>query len=97
MRCVDEIRGDGVAPIPVTDGAPTLTASDSRTLSASLPQSELLRVNTCLQGNWNLFEGQHCSNRAAAAHQSKNAREFEGGTLKGFRARSAPSFFLVYQ
>jgi hypothetical protein len=92
MRCVDEIRADGVATVPVADGAPTLTASDSRTLSASLPQSQLQRVNACLQGGWKLYEGQHRSNRAAAVHQPKNAWGL--GRSPKVSARAARVLFL---
>ena len=82
MRCVDEIRADGATTRSGGRCAPTLTASDSRTLSASLPQSQLLRVNACLQGDWKLYEGSYRSNRAAAAYLPKYVREFEGSALK---------------
>jgi hypothetical protein len=59
MRCVSQIRANGVAPVPVTDAC---LHSHKDGPNTRRPRQ---------------------SSRAADVHQSKNAREFEGGTLIG--------------
>ena len=92
MRCVDEIRGNGVAPIPVGDAR---LHSQQMTAESCLPPSHnpnscvLMRVNRNVGIDLRLSVGRV---RAAAVHHPKNARGL-GQSPKVF-ARAARVLFL---
>jgi hypothetical protein len=73
MRCVDEIRGDGVAPIPVADAclhSQQVTAEHCPPPSHNHDCCALTRVYKATGAAVNVS---HSGNRAAGAHQPKNA------------------------
>jgi hypothetical protein len=94
MRCVDEIRGDGVAPVPVADAclhSQQVTAESCPPLSHNHDCCVLTRVN---KASGSCLKDSYSRSCAASVYQPKNAREFEGSALKVFSARSALLVFL---
>jgi len=92
MRCVDEIRGDGVAPVPVADAclhSQQVTAEHCPPPSHNHDCSALTRVYKASGSVMNVSYG---SNRAAGIHQPKNARGL--GQSPKVSVRAAHLLFL---